>query len=85
MEAFKLEINVDDNRKVVVDLPHTIPLGQAEMMVIIQPLKQKKVGQGENDHTAREITLEQTAEMRNCVLTFEQDWNAPAMDIYDDF
>lgn len=86
MEAIKLAVDIDKKRKVVVDLPPDIPLGKAEIMIIIQPLtlKSKRESRGEIDLTARGITLEQAAEMRNRVLSFEEDWNAPGMEVYDE-
>ncbi len=77
MEAIKLAVDIDRKRKVVVDLPSDIPLGKAEILIIIQPLKPKKQSRGEIDLTARGISLEKAAEMRNRVLSFAEDWNAP--------
>jgi len=84
MEAIKLAVDIDRKRKVIVDLPSDIPLGKAEIMIIIQPLTQKIARRGEIDLAARGITLEQAAEMRNRVLSFEEDWNAPGMEVYDE-
>ncbi|MDW7682460.1 MAG: hypothetical protein SCK70_17980 [bacterium] len=84
METIKLAVDIDRERKVVVDLPPDIPLGKAEIMIIIQPLKLKKERRGEVDLVARGITMEQAADMRNRVLSFEEDWNAPGMEIYDE-
>ena len=84
MEAIKLAVDIDSKRKVVVDLPSDIPLGKAEIMIIIQPLKSKRESRGEIDLTARGITLEQAADMRNRVLSFEEDWNAPGIEVYDE-
>jgi len=53
-------------------------------MIIIQPLKSKRESRGEIDLAARGITLEQAADMRNHVLSFEEDWNAPGMEVYDE-
>jgi len=52
-------------------------------MIISQQLT-KKLGQCEIDLSVRGITLEQTADMRNRVLSFEEDWNAPGMEVYDE-
>jgi len=84
MEAIKLAVDIDRKRKVIVDLPPDIPLGRAEMMIIIQPLKSNRENRGEIDLAARGITPEQAADMRNRVLSFEEDWNAPGMDVYDE-
>lgn len=84
MEAIKLAVDIDRKRKVVVDLPPNIPLGKAEIMIIIQPLKSKRESRGEIDLAARGITMEQAADMRNRVLSFDEDWNAPGMEIYDE-
>lgn len=84
MEAIKLAVDIDGKRKVVVDLPPDIPLGKAEIMIIIQPLKSKRESRGEIDLAARGITLEQAADMRNRVRSFEEDWNAPGMEVYDE-
>ena len=84
MEAFKFAVDIDKKRKVIVDLPADIPLGKAEIMIIIQPLTNKRNKPGEIDLAAKGITLEQAAEMRNRVLSFEEDWNAPGMEIYDE-
>jgi len=84
MEAIKLAVDIDRKRKVIVDLPSDIPLGKAEIMIIIQPLKTRSKSRGEIDLTARGITMEQAAEMRNRVLSFEEDWNAPGMEVYDE-
>lgn len=82
MEAFKLAVNIDKKRKVVVDLPADIPLGKAEMIIIVQSLTGKRIKQGEIDLNVRGISIEQAAEMRNRVLSFEADWNAPGMEVY---
>jgi len=84
MEAIKLAVDIDRKRKVVVDLPPDIPLGKAEILIIIQPLKSKRESRGEIDLTARGITPEQAADMRNRVFSFEEDWNAPGMEVYDE-
>lgn len=85
MEAIKLAVDIDRKRKLVVDLPSDIPLGKAEIMLIIQPLRKKREQRGEIDLADRGITIEQAAEMRNRVLSFEEDWNAPGMEVYDEF
>ncbi|MBN2088813.1 hypothetical protein JW964_04335 [candidate division KSB1 bacterium] len=82
MEAFKLAVNIDNKRKVVVDLPPDIPLGKAEMIIIVQPLTRKRIKPGEIDLKMRGISIGQAAEMRNRVLSFEEDWNAPGMEVY---
>lgn len=84
MEAFKLSANVDAERKVLVNLPPSIPLGQVEMMIIVQPLTKGKERRGEINLAARGITPQQAAEMRHRVISFEEDWNAPGMEVYDD-
>jgi len=84
MEAIKLAVDIDRKRKLVVDLPPDIPLGKAEIMIIIQPLIKKRERRGEIDLADRGITIEQAAEMRNRVLSFEEDWNAPGMEVYDE-
>lgn len=84
MEAFKLSANIDAGRKIMVDLPLSIPLGQVEMMIIVQPLTNGKERRGEIDLAARGITPQQAAEMRNRVISFEEDWNAPGMEVYDE-
>jgi hypothetical protein len=84
MEAIKLAVDIDRKRKVIVDLPSDIPLGKAEIMIIIQPLAKPRERRNEIDLAARGITLEQAADMRNRVLSFEEDWNAPGMEVYDE-
>lgn len=83
MEAIKLSVEIDENRQVVIHLPPNIPLGKAEMMVIIQPTMNGHQW-GEIDLASRGITPEQAAEMRNRLISFEEDWNAPGMEAYDD-
>jgi len=53
-------------------------------MLIIQPLRKKREQRGEIDLAARGITPEQAADMRNRVLSFEEDWNAPGIEVYDE-
>jgi len=84
MEAFKLSVDIDDERKITVDLPQNIPLGKAEMMIIVQPLTNGKERRGEINLAARGITPQQAAEMRHRVISFEEDWNAPGMEVYDE-
>jgi hypothetical protein len=84
MEAFKLSVDVTETRKMILDLPQSIPLGKAEVMVIIQPLTNGRERRGEIDLALRGITPEQAAEMRNRVISFEEDWNAPGMGVYDE-
>jgi hypothetical protein len=83
MEAFKYAIDIDERRDVVVKVPTTVPVGKAEIVIIIKPLNngQKKT---EIDLAARGITPEQGADMRNRVISFEEDWNAPGMEVYDE-
>ena len=84
MEAFKLSVDIDDERKITVDLPQNIPLGKAEMMIIVQPLTNGQERRGEINLAARGITPQQAAEMRHRVISFEEDWNAPGMEVYDE-
>lgn len=84
MEAIKLAVDIDRKRKVVVDLPGDIPLGKAELMIIIQPLKDKRENSSEIDLSDREITLKEAADMRNRVRGFADDWNAPGMEVCDE-
>ncbi len=84
MEAFKLSVDIGDERKITVDLPQNIPLGKAEMMIIVQPLTNGRERRGEINLAARGITPQQAAEMRNRVISFEEDWNAPGMEVYDE-
>jgi hypothetical protein len=84
MEAFKYAIDIDEKRNVVVNLPTTIPIGKAEIVIIIQPLNDGQKRKGEIDLAARGITPEQAADMRNRVISFEDDWNAPGMEVYDE-
>ena len=84
MEAFKLSVDIGDERKITVDLPQNIPLGKAEMMIIVQPLTNGRERRGEINLAARGITSQQAAEMRNRVISFEEDWNAPGMEVYDE-
>ena len=84
MEAFKYAIDIDEKRNVVVNLPTTVPVGKAEIVIIIQPLNDGQKRKGEIDLAARGITPEQAADMRNRVISFEDDWNAPGMEVYDE-
>jgi hypothetical protein len=84
MEAIKFAVNIDKKRQVVVDIPSDIPLGKAEIMIIIQPLSSPLAGQGTIELAARGISMEQAADMRSRVLSFEDDWNAPGMEVYDE-
>jgi hypothetical protein len=85
MEAIKLSVDIDAKRQVLVDLPKHIPLGEAEILIIVQPAPNgKKRQRGEIDLAARGITPAQAAEMRNRVISFEEDWNAPGMEVYDE-
>jgi len=84
MEAFKYAIDIDEKRNVVVNLPTTLPIGKAEIVIIIQPLNDGQKRKGEIDLAARGITPEQAADMRNRVISFEDDWNAPGMEVYDE-
>ncbi len=83
MEALKLSIEVDEKRQVVVNLPENIPVGRAEMMIFIHPVKNGREKQG-IDLASRGITPAMAAEMRNRVISFEEDWNAPGMEVYDE-
>lgn len=84
MEAKKFAVAGDRKRNMVVDLPPHIPLGKAEIMIIIQPLKSKRESRGEIDLAARGIAMEQTADMRNRVLSFKEAWSAPGMEVCDE-
>ena len=84
MEAFKYAIDINEKRNIVVNLPTTVPVGKAEIVIIIQPLNDGQKRKGEIDLAARGITPEQAADMRNRVISFEEDWNAPGMEVYDE-
>ena len=84
MEAIKVSVDITEKRKLTLDLPPDIPLGQAEVMIIIQPLTNGPSRSGEVDLASRGITPEQAAEMRNRVMSFTEDWEAPGMEVYDD-
>jgi hypothetical protein len=84
MEALKLSIDVDEKRQVVVNLPQSIPVGKAEVTVIIHPLKNGREKRGNIDLASRGITPAMAAEMRNRLISFEEDWNAPGMEAYDE-
>jgi len=84
METLKLSVNIDEKRKLMVDLPSTIPTGKAEITIIIQHPENGKKKKGVVDLAARGITPEQAEEMRNRVISFEEDWNAPGMEVYDE-
>lgn len=84
MEAFKYAIDINEKRNIVVNLPTTVPVGKAEIVIIIQPLNNGQRRKGEIDLAARGITPDQAADMRNRVISFEEDWNAPGMEVYDE-
>lgn len=85
MEAFKYAIDIDEKRNIIVNLPTSVPVGKAEIVIIIQPLNDgQKTRKGEIDLAARGITPDQAAEMRNRVISFEEDWDAPGMEVYDE-
>ena len=50
----------------------------AEVIVTFIPLEDQGV-----DLRARGLTTELAAELRQRLLTFEEDWNAPGMEAYD--
>lgn len=51
----------------------------AEVIVTFIPPEAKGV-----DPRARGLTVEQVIELRQRLLTFEEDWNAPGMEAYDE-
>lgn len=83
METYKLSVEVSEKRQVVIDLPLSIPLGQAEILVVVQPIHNGP-RRGEIDLAARGITPIQAAAMRQRVMSFAEDWNAPGMEVYDE-
>jgi hypothetical protein len=50
----------------------------AEVIVTFIPLEDRGV-----DLKARGFTIELAAELHQRLLTFEEDWNAPGMEVYD--
>jgi len=50
----------------------------AEVIVTFIPSEDQGV-----DLKARGFTIELAAELRQRLLTFEEDWNAPGMEVYD--
>ena len=50
----------------------------AEVIVTFIPSEDRGV-----DLRARGFTIELAAELRHRLLTFEEDWNAPGMEVYD--
>jgi hypothetical protein len=62
-----------------VKLREKIPgVETAEVIVTFIPLEDQRV-----DLRARGFTEELAAELRQRLLTFEEDWNAPGMEAYD--
>ena len=58
MEAFKYAIDINEKRNIVVNLPTTVPVGKAEIVIIIQPLNDGQKRKVEIDLAARGITPE---------------------------
>jgi hypothetical protein len=52
--------------------------------MVSPPLNDRQKIKGQIDLAARGITPEQAADMRNRVISFEDDWNAPGMEVYDE-
>ena len=46
MEAFKYAIDINEKRNIVVNLSTTVPVGKAEIVIIIQPLNDGKERKG---------------------------------------
>lgn len=85
METIKLSVNINEKRQLLVDLPKHVPLGEAEIVIILQPTPNgKKRQKGDIDLASRGINPQLAAEMRNRVISFEEDWNAPGMEVYDE-
>ena len=84
METLKVYADIDEARKVMIDLPSDIPVGKAEILIIVQPMSSDNGKKGVVDLAERGITPQQAADMRNRVISFEEDWNAPGMEAYDE-
>lgn len=85
METIKLSVNINEKRQLLVDLPKHVPLGEAEIVIILQPTPNgKKRQKGDIDLASRGINPDLAAAMRNRVISFEEDWNAPGMEVYDE-
>lgn len=62
-----------------IELYEEVPgIEHAEVIVTFIPSEVGRV-----DLSARDITPELAAELRQRLLTFEEDWNAPGMEAYD--
>jgi len=66
-------------RNAKIELYEEVPgIERAEVIVTFIPYEVGRV-----DLSARDITPELAAELRQRLLTFEEDWNAPGMEAYD--
>ena len=66
MEAFKISVDISEERTLTLALPQNIPLGKAEMMVIVQPLADEQ-----NDDPGRE--REKGADVQYTVVEFNHE------------
>ena len=64
MEAFKYAIDINQKRNLVVNLPTAVPVGKAEIVIIIQSLNDGQKRKVQIDLAARGNTPEQAADMR---------------------
>ena len=57
MEAFKYAIDINEERNVAVNLPTTVPVGKAKIVIIIQPLNDGQKRKGEINIKLNDISF----------------------------
>ena len=83
MQAITFRVQIPSTRTLTFDLPATIPLGPAEVLLVVQPQS--------SPFRASSLTIDdlgwteaKAAEVRGRLASFVEDWDDPRMDIYND-
>ena len=83
MQAITFRVDIPKTRTLSFDLPVTIPLGPAEVLLVVQPESNLPAN---SSLTIDDLgwTEAKAAEVRAHLASFVEDWDDPRMDIYND-
>lgn len=77
MKTWTVKTVVGPDHQVAFKVPDEIPVGPVELVVVVQPVSEEVSLQD------RGWTEAQAAETRARLKSFDTDWNAPGMEVYD--
>lgn len=80
MTTLETTVLVQDDHRIVLQLPDDVSPGQHRVRVLIDPVDEPVP----LDLCARGIDEQQAADLRHRLGTFTEDWDRPEMGVYDE-